>query len=277
MTDHLAAVAQTRAGRRARTVPYPRRVRRLEIVRTERLGSSLLRLTLGGPGAAGFESHVVDEHIRLLFPDPLTGELHLPEQRGDDLGWPNPRPLGRDYSVRRHDPVSDEIDVDVVLHDGGLAAGWAMHAVPGDVLHVTGPPGGLVVPDRYDAYLLAGDLSASPVIARWLEHLPATARGWALLEVADAGEHVPMPAHPGMEVQWVHRGDVAPGLSDVLERAVRAVPISSAVTPFVWIAGEAGVIRPLRRWAREELGLPRSAASIVGYWKRGATDLDPED
>lgn len=272
MSKHLDAVAAVLAGRRARVVPYPRRVRQLSVLRIEALGRSVLRLTLGGPGLEGFESHAVDEHVRLLFPTP--GQP-LPEPLGDDLRWPNPRPAGRDYSVRRFDGT--ELDVDVVLHEAGLACDWARAAGVGDTLHVVGPPSGLVVPDRHDAYLLAGDLSASPVIARWLERLPAHVRGWALVEVADDSERVPMPTHPGIEVQWVPRDGVEAGLSDALEQAVRAVPIATATSPYVWVAGEAGVIRPLRRWARDELGLPRSAASVTGYWKRGATEVGEED
>lgn len=272
VSKHLDAVAAIRDGRRAKVVPYPRRVRELSVLRIEPLGSTVLRFTLGGPGIEGFESHAVDEHVRLLFPAP--GQA-LPVPLGDDLRWPNPRPAGRDYSVRRF--CSGELDIDVVLHESGLASDWARTAQPGAVICVVGPPSGLVVPDWHDAYLLAGDLSASPVIARWLEQLPAHVHGWALIEVGDLTEQVPMPTHPGFAVQWVLRGDAEPGLSDALELAVRAVPLSVATSPYVWIAGEAGAIRPLRRWARDELGLPRSAASVVGYWKRGATEVGDED
>lgn len=41
---------------------------------------------------------------------------------------------------------------------------------------------------------------------------------------------------------------------------------------FVWLAGEAGAIKPLRRWVRDELGLGRDHSSITGYWKRGQAD-----
>ena len=273
--DPTAAVAAARAGSRARRVAYPRRVLRLRVLRAQRLCRSLLRLTIGGPEATGFQSHTVDEHVRLLFPGPGRP---LPVQRGDgDLDWPNPRPPGRDYSVRRHDPPTGEVDIYVVLHVGGLASDWAAAAAPGDPVHLVAPTGGVVVPDRYSHYVLAGDLSAAPVVARWLETLPSTARGWAFLEVADERDHFALPAHPGIDARWVPRGAVEAGLSDVLEQAVRSVPLPAGATPYVWVAGEAGVIRPIRRWAREELGLARSAASVVGYWKRGATELDPDD
>ena len=49
-------------------------------------------------------------------------------------------------------------------------------------MHVAGPPGGFVIPGRYDRYLFAGDHTALPQIARYLETLPPGTRGWAFLD-----------------------------------------------------------------------------------------------
>ena len=57
------------------------------------------------------------------------------------LRWPRPMPVSREYTVRRYDPVAGELDVDVVVHAGGVASDWATgprrtaRARPG-------PPGG---------------------------------------------------------------------------------------------------------------------------------------
>jgi len=37
------------------------------------------------------------------------------------------------------------------------------------------------------------------------------------------------------------------------------------------------VLRPLRRWARHELGLGSGDARLTGYWKRGVADFDDDD
>ncbi|WP_030559859.1 siderophore-interacting protein, partial [Streptomyces exfoliatus] len=110
------------------------------------------------------------------------------------------------YTVRRYDPASGEIDIDIAWHDGGLASDWASAARPGAVVHVAGPPGGLIVPPTYDRYLLAGDITALPAVARWLEEMPRTARGWAFVEVADASQEIELWAPEGVEVRWLHRG-----------------------------------------------------------------------
>jgi NADPH-dependent ferric siderophore reductase len=256
-------------------VPYPIGIRELVVLRTEWLASALVRLTLGGPGIAGFQSHAPEEHIRLIFPDE-RGALRLPEPDGPMLRCPRPLSVSREYTVRRHDPAAGELNVDVAVHPGGVASDWATAVEPGERIHVAGPPGGFVVPDRYDRYLLAGDLTALPQIARYLEELPRTAAGWAFVEVRDAAEEIELVAPPGFTVRWVHRGDAPPGTGDDLERAVRSMEVPPGDRTFVWIAGEAGVLKPLRRWVRD-LGIPAGDSRVVGYWKRGVADYDDED
>ncbi len=138
---HLARIAEVRAGTAAAKVGYPIGLRELEVLRTARLGPALVRITLGGDGAAGFESHVPEEHVRLIFPDE-HGELRLPERDGLSLRWPRPLPVSREYTVRRHDPDTGELDIDIALHPGGLGADWAAAVAPGERIHVAGPPGG---------------------------------------------------------------------------------------------------------------------------------------
>ncbi|MBN9737158.1 siderophore-interacting protein [Pseudonocardia sp. P1] len=233
----------------------------------------MVRLTLGGPGLAGFHSHCDEEHVRLVFPGE-DGVLRLPEQDGDMLNWPRPRPVSREYTVRRHDPDAGELDIDLVVHDGGLASDWVRTVAPGERIPVAGPPGGLAIPHGYDHYLLAGDLTAQPAIARILERLPADARGRAFVEVTDAADELPMSAPDGVEVRWVHRGDVPAGTSDALEKAVTAVRPPADARVFAWVAGETTAIKPLRRFLRDELGLDAADRDVTGYWKRGVTDFD---
>ncbi|MET9108952.1 siderophore-interacting protein [Streptomyces zhihengii] len=272
---HLERIAEVRAGRVPEKVGYPIRVRETEVVRTAWIGGGLLRVTLGGPGTEGFEAHAPDEHVKLLFREP-DGSLRLPEPDGTMLKWPRPAPTSREYTVRRYDPVSGELDIDVAAHEGGLASDWARGARPGSVVHVAGPPGGLIVPHSYDRYLLVGDITALPAIARWLEELPRDARGWVFAEVAGPGEEIGLAAPDGFEVRWLHRGDRPAGTGDALARAATGVSIPAGERVYVWAAGEAGQIKPLRRWVRDGLGLDRADHDITGYWKRGVADYDDD-
>ncbi|OLT44716.1 NADPH-dependent ferric siderophore reductase [Saccharomonospora sp. CUA-673] len=275
---HLDRIAEVRAGRSSEKVGYPIGIRTVEVVRTAPVGSGLIRLTLGGSGVDGFEAHAPDEHVKLIFTDP-DGTLRLPEPDGAMLKWPRPSPTSREYTVRRFDPDARELDIDIAVHDGGLAAEWARTARSGEQVHVAGPPGGLIVPTSYDKYLLAGDITALPAIARWLEEMPPTTEGWAVIEVADAGEEIPLDHPEGVEVRWLHRDGAAPGTTDLIERTVRALPLpgsSDTERLYVWLAGEAGTLKPLRRWVRNELGLSKADHDITGYWKRGVADYDDD-
>ncbi|MFD9427163.1 MULTISPECIES: siderophore-interacting protein [unclassified Streptomyces] len=273
---HLDRIAEVRAGRHAEKVGYPIGIRETEVVRTAMVGSGLLRVTLGGAGTEGFEAHAPDEHVKLIFPDP-DGSLRLPEPNGAMLRWPRPALVSREYTVRRYDPVAGEIDIDIAPHDGGLASDWALAARPGTVMHIAGPPGGLIVPDTYDRYLLAGDITALPAIARRLEELPGSAKGWAFVEVADAAEEIALSAPEGVQVRWLHRGGLPAGTGDALARAAMSVTVPEGERVYVWAAGEAGQIKPLRRWVRDELCLDKADSDITGYWKRGVADFDEDD
>ncbi|MEU0298316.1 siderophore-interacting protein [Streptomyces sp. NPDC006175] len=273
---HLDRIAEVRAGLHAEKVGYPIGVRETEVVRTAMVGAGLLRVTLGGQGTEGFEAHAPDEHVKMLFPDE-DGTLRLPERNGTMLRWAGSVLRSRQYTVRRYDPVSGEIDIDIALHEGGLASDWAREARPGAVMHLAGPPGGLIVPHSYDRYLLAGDITALPAIARRLEELPGSARGWAFVEVHDAAQEIELFAPDGVEVTWLHRDGGPAEADEAFVRAVTSVTVPEGERVYVWVAGEAGQIKPLRRWVRDELGLDRADHDITGYWKRGVADFDEDD
>ena len=71
------------------------------------------------------------------------------------------------------DPAALELDVDVVLHDGGVASDWAAGAEAGDEVAVSGPGRGYAVDADAPAFLLGGDETAIPAISQLLEVLPA--------------------------------------------------------------------------------------------------------
>src|SRR5207245_1572911 len=43
---------------------------------------------------------------------------------------------------------------------------------------------------------------------------------------------------------------------------------------FVWAAGEATALVPVRRHLKQEAGLPKEHLSLHGYWKAGVAGLD---
>ncbi len=256
---------------------FPIRIRELQVLRRTRVTPRMLRVTLGGPDLAGFESHQSDEHVKLVFPDPGTDTTRHPVQDDDHLDWPSPFPPTRDYTVRRYDPAAGEhgeVDVDLVDHDGGLAATWARTCEVGSSIWVAGPRPSLVVPAEFGFHVLVGDETALPAIGRWLEELPADARGAAFVEVAGPEEEQQLRVPDGVRLEWLHRGSAAPGTTSLLADAVDGLQLPTDTHVYVWAYAEAGCIKPVRRWARAR-AVGRGQSDIGGYWKLRRTGAVP--
>jgi NADPH-dependent ferric siderophore reductase len=173
----------------------------------------------------------------------------------------------RSYTARRQDPGTGQVEIDFVLHGDGPAAAWAAAAAPGAPVGVAG---GGPLGDRPAGHLfLAGDETALPAISRILATTPVTARGVALLEVADPAEEQPLPGPAGVEVRWLHRRGTAPGESTLLVDAVAALDRPEGDDVFAWVAAESAAVRAIRADLRGRWGLGRAQHHAIGYWRRG--------
>ncbi|PTW61078.1 NADPH-dependent ferric siderophore reductase [Breoghania corrubedonensis] len=249
-------------------VPY---LRRMKVERVELVTSRMRRVRLSGEDLERFSRKGM--HIRLLFPPEPGGEYGWPVMGEDGRpAWPEglPKPIARVYTIRRIDVEAGWLDVDMVLHegDGFPGAGFAMSAKPGDEIGITGPGGGTYGQAR--RYLIAGDETALPAIARILEELPENATVTAVIEIPDAAEEQELASKADVELTWVHRNGVAAGSSDLLEQAVKAVDWpTNAPDSFVWVGCEHATFRKLRAYFRKEKQMPRENHMIVAYWRRG--------
>ncbi|MFC4056235.1 siderophore-interacting protein [Actinomadura syzygii] len=265
----------TRAAREFDVVYHDLAVRRLEVVRVTRLSPRMTRVTLGGSELAGFVDRSPADHLKVFFPEPGAAEPVLPvmDADGDGIQMPEgpPYPVHRDYTTRRYDAAAGELDLDFVLHGHGAASAWAAQAAPGQVLGVVGPRGSIIVLFDFDWYLFAGDETALPGIARFLEALPAGANASVYLLVDGPQEEQSLPSRADVRVTWLHRA--RPGPSDLLDKAIREFVFPDG-EGYVWIAGEAGELRPIRRYLHRERGMDRETTDVDGFWKRGVVNLD---
>jgi NADPH-dependent ferric siderophore reductase len=254
-------------------VRHETRFRVLEVVDREDLTPHLRRITLAGEELSDFSSAAPDDHIKLFFPADPGAPPVVPTRGDHGTEWPAdaPRPAARDYTPRRFDTEAGRLMVEFVLHGDGPAASWAAAAGPGSQILQAGPRGSRVASDDFEWYLLAGDETALPAIARRLEELPAGARAIVLGEVADAAEELEFESDAAVELRWLHRGDAEPGTTSLLEDAVRDLVLPPG-DGFAWAAAEADTARSLRRHLREERGLPKEWTRITGYWRRGVAD-----
>ncbi|MFE5032865.1 siderophore-interacting protein [Streptomyces sp. NPDC056683] len=266
-------------------VAAPFRFFSLQVVRTRRLGPSLVRVTFAGADLTHFHSHGRDQSLSLFIPAEGCAEPVVPIELGEGWwqGWRDlpdgVRAVMRSYTLRelRRDP--DEVDIDFVLHGvgpgaatpAGPASRWASRAAAGDRVILLGPAVAdnrairFRPPEETDLVVVWGDATAVPAVTAILRSLPAGTRVRAWLEVPCAGDVQDMVTAADAEITWLvgGRGAVA---------EIRAAQLPSHAHPYAWIAGESGRVKELRRHLVGERGIDRRRVTFVGYWRQGLTE-----
>ena len=242
--------------------------RKLEVLRVVDLTPRMRRITVGGAQLAGFISLGSDDHVKLFFPQ-TAEELATLENLELSAGMKSKTmPPMRDYTPRRYDLDTLELDIDFVLHGDGPAATWAAQARPGQWLYIGGPRGSMVVPDMFDSYLLIGDETALPAIARRLEELPANRRALVVVEVENAAEEQTLNSAASVDVIWVHRD----GSNNLLE-IVQGLSITQGKL-YAWVATETALSRKVRRVLLDTHGLNEEFVKAAGYWRLDSSTED---
>ncbi|WP_433158054.1 siderophore-interacting protein [Kribbella sp. CA-247076] len=236
----------------------------------------MVRVTLAGDELRTFAYDGPDQLVRTFLPN-ATGELTLPvttEWWPELTAMPEAiRPILRNYTVRRLDPVAAELDIDFVLHgadDGhaGPGSSWAEHARPGDKIGVLSDGAEYRPPADTAWQLLIGDESALPAVAAILEQAPAGQSFVVLLEVADEADELPLTMPPATTLRWVHRGS---GPRNASALAVLRDLEFPPGTPYVWAAGESALATGVRRHLVNDRAVPKDHIYFCGYWRTSAT------
>lgn len=262
--------------------------RRAHVVDVAQVAPEMARVRLAGRDLADFVSSGPTDHVRVYFPDPVTGALVAPEPAGadeDGIVRPDEPALARDFTplpAQGWAGGGQAVDLDFYLHPSpGPASAWAANARIGDELVMVGPRGSKAAPEDASRVLLVCDETALPAATRWAAEVPAsTAIDVIAVMQGDAA--------------WVAdyltttsgRGDIrmteVPALDpDRLLAAVDAAGIDDST--YVFAAGEASALVPLRRHLRRTLQLPSAQITLSGYWKRGSaasdhhSPVDPSD
>ena len=252
-------------------VRYEVKLRLAQVASVEQISPRMRRITLAGESLDGFTSAGAGDHVKLFFPAPGQDKPVLPVLRDGKPVYPDGAvaPAVRDYTPRRYDPQARALTLEFVLHGDGPAASWAAQAEPGQWLGIGGPRGSLLTPDDCETYLLVGDETALPAIARHLEELRPGVRALVLIEAEGADEERHLPTAANATVTWLHRNGRAAGTTRLLENALRELALPGGDT-YAWVAAEVETARRLRRYLVEEEALPRAQVRAAGYWRLGA-------
>ena len=240
--------------------------RRVEVRRFEELTPRMRRVVLGGPELDGLRVDEPAASVRLLLPPPGHDRIVMPAWTGNQFELPTgERAPIRTFTPRHLDPVRNELTLDIVVHDVGAAIDWVRSAAPGDAVAVSGTGRGYEIDTEASSYLLAGDESAIPAIDQLLETMPRAMPIDVHVEITDPEARLELHANPNATVTWhLKRSDHDHGAT--LTTAIESL---DTLPDALWIAGEAAAVQRLRKHLFGTRGLPRSAATVRGYWKHG--------
>ena len=230
----------------------------------------MVRVTLAGHELEGLTVEHPAASVRLLLRSPDAQELVIPTWHGNEFLPPDGRrPAIRTFTPRLVGSEPVELDLEIVIHDGGVASEWAETAEPAS--------------RRRSRVPAATPSTAMPTPSSWpvtrppSRHQPA-ARGPARRQ-AGAGTSRSHTLTPSSRCPPIHaRRSSGATRRPVRLAAMRSSPPSAAhLAPGTRVGGRrsrgvaAHPTPPLRR--------PRAArahATVRGYWKHGRR-ADTED
>lgn len=265
---------QTTTRRRVRPKP-----RMTCVAAVERPTPDCVRITLTGPELEGFTTKGPAEHIKVFLPRNGEDAPQIPEwgPEGPILQDGQQMPPSRTYTPRFWRPESSELVVDFMLHGDGLASHWAQNARAGDLVAVSGQPGGAyTLAPEADWYVIAGDESALPAIGTLLEALPSGVQAQVLVEVPGPAEEQPLTSEAKLDITWLHRRGPAAIAGQELKGAMQRLTLPPG-DGRIWLGCEASIMRSIRRHLLEERGLDRESIHTQGYWKQGAANHPDND
>lgn len=255
----------------------PRRWARIAAI--EEITPRVRRLRLQGDDLAGFAIEAAGSHIKLILPPPGSSRPAVPlRYEGRTAIWPEgaQMPFLRTYTPLHFDADALALEVDLLVHEEGMASEWVQRAKAGDEILVAGPRGGWSVPQDGAWFVIAADDTALPAAEQVLVALdsgavPAGVTVTALFEVADAAEERAIPGTERADVRWLHRLERQALPGALLEEAVAGLELPAG-RGYAWVACEAGAMRRIRRHLLTVHGMPSDQMVTRGYWKLGEAD-----
>ncbi|WP_454818787.1 siderophore-interacting protein [Labrys neptuniae] len=242
--------------------------RMMSVVAVERIAPHMQRLRLAGDDLAHFDT-LGNLHVRLHVqdrPDAISGMPDRGTYGSAHRKGRSSNVVTRYYTIRRIDAAAGWLDIDFVLHDhAGPACNFALQAKPGDICGISGPCGLGV--KKASRYLLAGDETALPAIARIAETLPPDAQGDIVIETWGPEDRLPFTAPAGMSIKWVDRWplDQEPGQGFIEPVREKIEVCAGGKDYFIWLAGEFCAYEAFRPYLA---AIPKPRYINVCYWRR---------
>lgn len=246
----------------------------LQVVRKEQITPNYLRIIFGGENVQKFDIVTVGVNNKILIAPKGVDEIHFPTLKDGELVQPpeEVRPIMRTYTCRALDLEKNEMSIDFAIHgDDGISANWARNCSIGDKLGVAMKGYSKQLYPEADWYLLAGDMTALPVLSVILETLPSEAKGVAIIEVQTKEDKQVIKTNSQVEIKWIV--NPTPGKTTQLQDEIRAVDLPGNETrKFAYVAAEFATVRNIRQFLRQENAWKANEMHGFGYWQLGIAE-----
>ncbi len=247
-------------------INYKKMNNEVRVINSIQITPNMQRVTLQGECLSAFSKNCAGNYIKLLFAENGSTDISLVPQ--------GQRPVMRTYTIRKHIPEENSIEVDFVRHDTeqgdhSYAAKWAKKASLGDKISLLGP--GEIKDLNHDAdwFFMVADMTALPSLVTKIQRLPINATGYAVIQVIDKEDIQPLSAPENIEVLWITA-------SESLAETVTSLPWKDGKVS-VWSACEFDIMRELRQYFRNEKNVEREFIYISSYWKNGVSEDGHKD
>ena len=229
------------------------------VARVDPIARRMRRIRIEGDAVARFD-WTPGQHVR----------VHVTDMK-DPRNWLRPRDFLRTYSVWDYD--CDGLELCVLDHDDlGPGARWARELRSGDAVTLSEPEGSFTLRDgRY--HVFAGDETAAVAFGAMLRALPDAARAYAVIEVDEPDDILPLDGPPGADLRWQYRHGQPAAASEALVKGLAAVDLPGQ-PGVAYLAGEARTIQLLRRHLVADRGWPRQAIQMKPFWTPGRRGMD---
>ena len=237
-----------------------RNIAKLIVAQKQQLSQNMLRIHFTAENLAEIAGGKFDDRLMIAFPDQTAKILEPPEIKSGRVHWPINSGIRREYTISKIE--HEMLAIDFFIHEGGVAAQWAVNAHPGNELWASGPKSDTNVPADVAFWVMLGDESALPAIERHLREMEPATRGVVAIEIGSEADQRELNPPGGVEVHWLKR---AAHPNELLADFLLEVEMPASGT-YVWAAGERSAMKPIRVWAREN-GFDRTNCNISGYWR----------
>jgi NADPH-dependent ferric siderophore reductase len=180
----------------------------------------------------------------------------------------------RRYSVRDHDPETNELTLWIVTAHDGAGSHWAKSAVAGDQVDVVGPRGKIPLSADADWHVFIGDTTGLGAFYRMAQSIEAPGRAIFIVEIDHADDAMTAAFDEGLGVTGIFvdrreraRNDPAGLLSGL---AAFAFPPDLG---HAYLFGEFSVMRTLRS-ALLDRGMGDQDISRKAFWRVGRVNAE---